>query len=285
MRPIRTIVICLTAVFAFGAVAAASASAAELPEIMQCAKAKKEGKAYLGHYSSKKCEASSYHAEGGQKYELEPWNLPGKKGKAKAFKGKGGGANLEIIGIGGISCASSADTGIFTGPKTAGKILVTFKGCKFEAKECTNTGKNGEVKTNPLEALVGYLSGKGSEHPVIGVRLNPEGTESFLSAPGYITCGELYFRVSDEQANDHGVMGVIDQKVGNPVNKPSKELTLEFDESSGVQQYKSFEGAGEQDELLTQKSTVKGEFTGITYDESGESTLSTGKGEELQLKA
>ena len=85
------------------------------------------------------------------KYELEPG-----VGKGKEFKGKGGGANLEIEGLAGVKCSKSADSNFFNTPKTANKVHVTFTGCTFEEHSCTNTGKAGEVKTNTLKGEVRY---------------------------------------------------------------------------------------------------------------------------------
>jgi hypothetical protein len=293
MRHLKIVGSCLVAVFALSAIVSASASAT-LPEIYQCGAAAKVGKTYVGHYTAKTCTAAS-KVETGGKYEFEPFSLgsskekTGKKGKVKPFKGKGGPANLEIVKLGGVSCASSTDSGEFTSPKTAGDIVVIFKGCKFEGKTCSNTSKAGEVKTNPLVATVGYLNDKNKAAPVVGVRLSPETGFEYVE----FSCLPLSFRVTHEGAgelgeNNLGVIGEIDQKVGNPVNKFSKELTLAFAQSAGVQEWKTFEGAGEHDSLITQDQSIpfeKGKKSEATKAQSGEQTLSTGKGEELELVA
>jgi hypothetical protein len=256
MRRLRIIGLCVVALLALGAVAA-SAAMAEDPAIYECAKAAKEGKTYKGHYSSKKCEASSYHAEGGQKYELQEWN----KAKPKAFKGKGGGANLEIEGVGGVTCTKSSNTGQFTGGKSAGKITAIFTGCLLHSDPCTSAGaKSGEVKTKALDGVVGWIS-KAKEE--VGVELK---AEAGLYEAEFV-CGELNLRVS----------GAVIGLVKPPYNHFTKEVTLVFEQSGGVQKPTKLEGG-----------PTAGLFTEIdegVKHPSAESTEVTGKGEELELQA
>jgi hypothetical protein len=260
MRNLRIIGLCMGAMLVLGAVSA-SAAMAEEPAIYECAKAPKVEKKYTGHYSSKKCEASSYHAEGGQKYELQEWNLAAKKGKTKAFKGKGGGANLEIEGVGGVTCTKSTNTGSFTGPKTAGKITAIFTGCLLHSAPCTSAGaKSGEVKTKALDGIVGYINKAKDE---VGVELKAEGG---LYEAEFV-CGELNLRVS----------GAVVGKVKPPYNHFTKETTLVFEQSGGVQNPTKLEG-GPTAALCT-------EIDEGACHPSAESTETTGKGEELELKA
>jgi hypothetical protein len=289
MRYLRIAGLCLVAVFALGAIASASASA-EPPAIYECHKLTKSKvtKKYEGQYE-KGCVTKNTKGEG--EYELQEWNLEAKKGKAKEFKGKGGGANLEIIGLAGVECAKSSDKGKFTSAKTAGEIVVTFTGCKYQGKNCSTAGSaSGEIKTNKLVAVVGYLEGKGGPSPKMGVRLSPETGTEYVE----FSCLPLYFRVTHEGAgefavNNFGVIGeiVLSKKGGYPINKFSKELALNFQQSSGKQRWTSFEGAGEHDSLITQDqpSEFKGVGGEATKSQSAEQTLSEGKGEELELKA
>lgn len=264
--------LCLVAVFAISAtVAAASASAAE-PSVWQCAKTAKVEKKYTGHYSGKKCEADTYHAEGGQTYELEEWNLAGKKGKSKAFKGKGGGANLEIIGVGGVTCTKNSDTGEFTGPKTVGKIKVTFTGCEFQSKKCQGdqpkASKEGEILTNNLVGEVGYIN---KAEKKVGGLFKPETGLYFTE----FNCQILKFRV-------HG--GVIGE-VTSTINAFTTSVTLDFKESAGIQNPLSFEGGPE--ELLLSEEGGIGEWPveGESEYQSGQAMETTNTGETLELKA
>jgi hypothetical protein len=272
MRHLKTIALSLTVIFALSATVAAAGASAALPEIYQCAKAKKEGKTYLGHYSGKKCEASTYHAEGGQKYELEPWNAAGKGGasKVKKFKGKSGAAFLEIVGLGPVKCSKGTDTGEFTGPKTAGNIEVTFTGCELNKIPCKNTATEGEIATKTLKGEIGYYdeeNGKAVPRKV-GLDLTPQ---TGLYEAEEVRCSTLLLRVTSS------VIG----EVVPPYNVFTKEVKLKFQQSAGKQAIQSFEGMPK-DTLLTET------WNGTSWNpgaESGQSGEAVGKGEELELKA
>jgi hypothetical protein len=271
MNKIRLIFACAVAALAVGAVTAAGASAAE-PALYQCGKAAKNAeKHYTGGFNDKACSQANLSHAG--KYELEEWNLgskalkTGKEGKVATFKGKGKGANLEVKEIGGISCTSSADTGQFNGPKSAAKVLVIFKGCELNHHQCQNTVTAGEVKTNALKGEIGYIQGGAAKHEV-GVALTAEsGTYE-----AEFRCGELELRVR----------GTVIGLVTSTQNAFTKEATLLFQQSGGEQRIKHLEG-GPTDVLLTEARKTGGEYGSPA--ESGESTETTGKGEELELKA
>jgi hypothetical protein len=251
-------------VVALAAMGAAGASAAE-PALYECAKAPKvEGK-YTGKYTDKKCskEASPAEKEAGKtnKYELQEGI-----GKGKAFKGKGSGANLEVVTVGGVACTSSGDSGKFTGPKSAGDVVVIFKGCELSGHKCENTGKAGEVKTNPLKGEIGYISKATHE---VGVDLSAE--TGLYEAQFH--CGEIGMRVSGS------VIGVVT----SAINVFTKEATLSFTESAGHQHVQNLEGQPK-DTLVSELSSG-GESEFGSALESGEATEVTNKGEELELKA
>lgn len=244
---------------------AAMASAAE-PALYECAKlAKNAEKKYEGKYTDKKCSIEATEAARAEgktnKYELREGI-----GKGKAFKGKGVGANLEIVGLGGVTCKSSADEGKFTGPKTADGVKVTFKACELSGHECENTGKAGEVKTNMLKGEIGYINKNTHE---VGVDLSAEGG----SYEAQFKCGELQMRVSGS------VIGVV----VSPLNVFTKVATLSFKQAAGRQAVQNLEGQPK-DTLFTEVAAIGYEFNGELL-ESGESTEVTNKGEELLLKA
>jgi hypothetical protein len=282
MRHIRYAGLCLVALVALAATSTATASAAE-PAIYQCGHAAKNSeKKYTGKYTGKHCGASekatkAQEEEGKKnKYELEEWNegskteKTGKEGKVKAFKGKGAVADLEIQGVGGITCTKSADSGYFTGPKTVGKINVTFTGCVLLTHPCESTSpkasKSGEILTHTLAGTVGYISKAKDE---VGVELTPE--TGLYEAE--LHCGELKLRVSGT------VIGLVEP----PYNVFTNKTTLLFEQSGGVQRPDELEGGG-----LAQLHTETGSIYGTEYGIprlSGESTETTGQGEELELKA
>jgi len=287
MRHIRIVGLCLVALFALGAVAAASASAAE-PALYECAKAGKEtvkyisgGKeksksVYTGKYTEKKCAtlapAGIYRAGGAPegKYELQEG-----VGKGKEFKGKGSAADLETP-VGEVRCTTSADTGKFTTPKT-GHMVATFTGCATLGHQCESVGaKTGEIKTQPLEGEVGYISGGGSKSPVVGVDLKPQ-TGLVLAV---FTCNpeELHMRIT----------GSVIAEVEPTYNRFTKEATVKLNSSAGHQEFASFEG-GLKDTLL-EESKFGGELpVELELEEhrgaAAEKDLVTNKGEELMLKA
>lgn len=160
MKRIRMVGLCLVAVFAMTAVAAASASAAA-PEYLVCGKAAKVGKTYTGKFSNKECTDSV--ATGG-KYELAPYT----SAKKLALKTKSGASSLDVYipgkGIAGeTTCAKSKGEGTITGAKTA-TAVITFEKCEEAGKVCTSLQagtKKGEIVTQTLdETLVASSSSK-----------------------------------------------------------------------------------------------------------------------------
>jgi hypothetical protein len=280
MSYVRILGLCLMAAFASAAVAATAASA-ELPEVYQCGLARKVSGKYTGHYVGKKCgeseKATKAQEEEGKKnkYEFEPWNLgsktekTGKQGKSKPFKGKGGGADLAIEGVDTVTCGKSTDSGEFTGPKTAGDVVAVFSGCEITGHKCSNTSKAGEIKTNPMEGEVGYINKANKE---AGADLKPETGLYFAE----FECGSgeegLHVRVTGS------VIGTI-----APINKFSKEATFSFKETNGKQHPEEFEG-GVKDTLISELCKGEG-CTPSGNNPSGEETIVTNKGEELELKA
>jgi len=97
MKLARTIGLSVMACLLLGAALSAAASAAE-PALYECHKTVKNAeKKYEAGYNDKLCSEKNPTHEG--KYELQEGI-----GKGKKFKGKGGGANLEVKGLGGVGC-------------------------------------------------------------------------------------------------------------------------------------------------------------------------------------
>jgi hypothetical protein len=144
VKSIRTIGLCLIAVFAIGAVAAASASAAESPTFKSCVKGTKVGKTYIGHYTSKECTPAS-KVETGGKYELaEVEGVPVTvKGKATTLTLKG-----KVV-----KCKKAKGTGEIIGAE-AEFLTVTFEGCGINGNKkepCTTTGHTaGTIVTDEM---------------------------------------------------------------------------------------------------------------------------------------
>jgi hypothetical protein len=293
MRHVRIVGLSLVAVLALSAGIAASASAETLPAIYECAKAPKETvewkegtklkkkAVYTGAFNDKKCSEPNttdvYRIKGEQvghkagpegKYEFQPWNLEAKKGIVKVFKGKGAGSNLDVVGLGEITCTSSSDEGYFTGPKTAGKIKVTFKGCEVDGEKCHSaSAAAGEIKTNTLDGEIGYINEAKKE---VGADLKPESSPNEAE----FACGVLPLNVLVKGS----VIGVAE-----PINKFSKEATLTFERLGTTQLPTKLEG-GLPDTLVVETCGACNPV-GSGEKESGMQSKVTNKGEELELVA
>jgi hypothetical protein len=257
MKHFRTVGMFVVAALALAAVGPASAAAAE-PALYEC---HKEAKGH-GKYS-KGCTAEK---EGGG-YEIKEGF-----GKGKAFKAKAKGANFNVQGLGGIDCTAGSGIGKFTSPAT-GTVTATFTGCELDGKKCESGAKAGEVVTNPLKGIVGYLAGKGTKNPKVGSDFSAETGEIL----GEAHCGSLTIAVTGS---------VIDEV--KPVNTWSKTSTLIFKSSKLVQEWPLFEG-GPEDTLLAHVCETEGcnPFTaegGFTAEMTLETTI-VNKGEDMLLKA
>lgn len=265
MNRVRMVGLCVVAACALTAMmSAVSASAETLPAVYECAKLSKSKvtKKYEGQYE-KGCVTKNAKGEG--EYEFQPWNLAAKKNKAKEFKDtKGGGSRLYIVSVGGVTCTKNTDAGYFTGSKTVGKIRVVFTGCELNGQKCQGespkAANSGEVITNMLDGEIGYINKAAKE---VGLVLRPESEPDFAA----FHCGELQFVTS----------GAVIGRVTSAENVFTKEVTLKYQQEEGRQEPESFEG-GPSEVLGT---TIDG---GIVWL-SGEATVATNKGEELELVA
>jgi len=225
MRRTSTVAIALIAALAACALASASASA-ELPEYMYCGKAAKVEHQYVGHYTSSTCNSESKVETGGE-YELEKGT-----GKKATFTAKSGAMTLATTKVSAdMECRTSTTSGEFTGSKDARDIVIKASGCEWSGGKCNSAGlSSGHIVTSALAGELGYLAGKGTGSPVVGLRLSEE------SAPyvAEFTCEGAEVRTQ----------GPIFTEVSGDVNAVSAESTYSFRQSGGVQQYTSFEGGG-----------------------------------------
>jgi hypothetical protein len=173
--------------FAMAGVLAASAWGATVPTWYECGKAQKVGSAFVGHYTTKACEASAEVPSGGH-YELRQGI-----GKGKSFKGKGKATTLQASGTLGsvaVTCRMSVETGTPALPNLETGVAFTFRKCKaLGTKNCTTAGaRTGEVT---LSGLKGELS--EPEEPAgaaAGLKLEseahpgPEGTIASFGCEG-----------------------------------------------------------------------------------------------------
>jgi len=177
----RIMGLCLVAVFAVTAFAAASASA--LPEVGVCV-----AKAGTGKYKDANCTEKAGTKTSEKQFEFKK-EIPGEGGNEKLplkhFTAVSGHSSLETEEGNKIECTSAATAGEYTVKfsTTTGKQLPTkevtnvvakFKGCTEAGKNCQNKGGTlGEIITEKLKGPMGYISGKGTKTPKVGQELTP----------------------------------------------------------------------------------------------------------------
>jgi hypothetical protein len=203
MRRIKTIGLCLVAVFAFSAMVASAAQAGEVGECLKLSK--NAEKKYTGKYTDKGCtkEATSAQKTEGKvnKYEWSP-GVAAKNAKFTAVSKK---PHLEGAG-GNVECAESTVTGEYTGPKTALE-QARFTGCEFKGTPsgaCVTAGdKPGEVNTVVLGVQTldegehgdsGGTVGKGEVWDQFANQAGPENIQAEYTCSGILnlrTAGSL----------------------------------------------------------------------------------------------
>jgi len=165
MSRIRIIMLSLLAVFAVGAVASASASAAA-PEFFHCV-AKAGGGFAAG------CKVTG---AGSEKVAVVAGvgNLKFKSVSEPSY------LFANAPGTFRITCASDTDTGEITGPKTVGNVVVVFKECKGYkgSEECTVKSKSplgaaGEIITNALSGELSPVAAAEAPDSEVGLDLKP----------------------------------------------------------------------------------------------------------------
>jgi hypothetical protein len=186
MRSIKVLGLCLVAVFAFSAVAAASAFAEEAPQFAKCVKAGTEEvewketvggkektekkKVDTGAYSNKECSVpntgNTYRSKGAHpeakgegKYEAEALK---ERGAGVSFAVKSKETKITTHGVAGhsqaIVCKDDKWAGEIYNHNGAGKLqgVFTFEKCKSGTEKCGNVGPETiEYKSGPSESLWG----------------------------------------------------------------------------------------------------------------------------------
>jgi hypothetical protein len=179
VRHVRKLGLCLVAVFAIGALAAASASAAEL-EYATCVKATKVGKTYTGKFNNKTCTEANPKGEG--KYESQP------VGEETPFTSKSKGVTI-TVGAKVVKCKKSTGTGLYTsGPFTEAELTFSSCGVNGSKKEPCQTPASGAgiIKTSAFHTKLEYLNEAETQ---IGVLL-----QAFPFAE--FTCGAESFELN-----------------------------------------------------------------------------------------
>jgi hypothetical protein len=200
VRNVRMLGLCLVAVFAMSAVAAASASAAE-PEYLSCVKAAKVGKTYTGGYNNKTCTEVNAKSEG--KYATKP------VASGTTFTSKSKGATFTVEGT-IVKCKKDTDSGTFFG---GGAIVeeITFSDCGVNGNKkepCESAGAGaGTIKTNRLSDFLVYINAEETE---LGVHLIGSGgwAEFSCGAKSFALHGTLIGTIENTAKGDTVVFKV-----------------------------------------------------------------------------
>jgi hypothetical protein len=258
MRRLTITGLCLTAVLAASAFAAAGASAA-LPEFGRCVKAAP----HTGTYKYASCVVLAPGGKGSYNWEPGPAAL-------KKFEGTGELTTLETVGKVKVECAGSTFNGEYTGAKTE-TVTITLINCVDSTKRfCqSNPAKEGEIETPlALEGELGFIA--GGERPMVGLDLK--------HSPDIVTfeCGKL-----PETVLDGVVEGSVISRI-RPIEKMTAEFKQTYTESRGKQIPQQFEG-GAKDTLST---TLISGLTKTTEESGLKNKLVTEENEEpLEIKA
>ncbi len=307
MRHVRTLGLCLIAAFMMSAVASATASA-NLPEWGKCVKVPVEINGKL-KTKGKYVDANCTEKTGTGEYEF----LKGTSGTPNtAFTAvqTTEKALLETaIGI-DVECNSTVATGSISGSKEVSGVSVTFEGCRLPLLSftCESFFRNefpnkyvyneGEIVTRGLKGTLGYISGKGTATPSVGLSLIPEEKKGlfaeFVCGTENSGVGVLIVRVGAKE-NKGGGDSIISPIT--PVNQMGTALTQtysakkienpethELENEKGHSEPENFEGKGKD---VLESETSDG-FATLGWTQSAQiENLETrlNSGEELEVKA
>ncbi len=161
MKRIKIVGLCLVAVFAFSAVATATASASERPEFKKCGNTPKVGKKLpTGEFSNKEC--TDAQAEG--KYRLE------EVAEGTPFTSKSKAVTINADGK-VVKCSKSTGTGAITSQFTE-SASITFEKCGVNGSSKAPCGTGGDITTG---ALTGSLFFANAEENEAVIALDAEG--------------------------------------------------------------------------------------------------------------
>jgi hypothetical protein len=224
MRLQRIFWLCLLAALGANAVASATASAAP-PAYAECV-------ATEGPFTSPNCR----HLGPPDTWAIVPFEF-GAEQPLDTFdaNAKVDDVRIETTSLAALTCRDGSSSGQFSGSKEQKSVVLALRGCRLGATKCASAGEQaGKILTNPLEGVLGYLAGKGTSTPTVGLRLSAETGPFLLEA----TCGNVSIRLSG------AAIGVV----GHDINLISELSTQSFTQTAGVQAFTSFEGGtpGEQ---------------------------------------
>jgi hypothetical protein len=310
VRHVRIATVCLVAACATCALAAANASAA-LPEWGKCVKLPatikgKERKAGKGKFANSNCTEATTSGE----YEFEK----GTEGIADTeFTNTLTTPDAVLEEASGLQviCTAETATGSLSGTKEVSGVVVRFKGCALNGSAelpCENAFKSeapleyidGEIFTHSLKGKLGYISGKGTAAPVVGLSLEPERKKENKDEPfaffGCLSPPILWNEVgANLKVHSNGGDSIISPI--SPVNTMGTETTQvyrdktkensethEIENEKGIQEPTSFED-GKPDYLETRTEDGYGELAWTQSSQIETAVTKLNSGEELEIKA
>jgi hypothetical protein len=227
MRSIRTWGCTAIAAFALGGLAAEGAAA--LPEVGRCV-----SRAGTGKYSDSNCHFKGLHGS----YEWEHNPL------LRHFTASGNEAVIEDASGLKIVCWSNSSSGEYLSTTTTREVknvIMVLTRCTIPNVDiaCNSAGaQEGEIVSNRLKGKLAYISGKGTNAPVVGQLLAPE---SKRAAFREWTCGGGLATGEEEQGSGGGHATVIATIA--PLNTMSTVFEEEYKGANGVQQPQHVEGS------------------------------------------
>jgi hypothetical protein len=238
VRHVRMMTVCLVALCGIGALAVANASA-ELPEWGKCVKVPItiKGKVHKkGSYANSNCTEKA-----GGEYEFVKGTVefPDREFTNTMTSPE---AVLTTAHEPEVRCTAETATGELSGSKEVSNVRVKFKGCKTKiptlACENVATGSvgeetvkyvEGEIETRALKGKLGYISGKGTATPVVGLELEPREKDTQLAFFGCGDSGEhptpfIFTNVGANLSNKKSGGAAIISPI-SPINKMGTETT------------------------------------------------------------
>ena len=266
MRHLRTLGLCLIAVLAVSAVATASASAG-LPEFGGCERVLPGHGKYSDGACTVKVTSVNKKTEGNYEWytgkdfgwiaalEHTPWHAPRGLTEEVKLSSRLGATTFEASGGKKMECTGGeaedlnledAHTSQFHGG------LIALTGCESEGQPCyslpyeTVNNLDEQYYEGGFEGKLGYISGKGTEHPVVGLSLTTPKNEEGKYVPLFVAncAGKVgTIAIGGKQKKNEGntviaVITPVDEMVG--VGKAVSGLTLTYSESHGLQEPPKF---------------------------------------------
>lgn len=291
MRHVRMLGLCVIAVFAVSAIAAATASAA-LPEWGQCYKKgtikiweNREIIKYEGKYSNPGCTEPVAKGEHG-KYEGEYEWRKERKGEGRVLRNTQGDPITFETPSKTIECTEGKKYRFeVMAPKSISNGYLAFQGCHEvggAAEPCETPGEEPGIINNVIEytdeegivGTLGYLAGKGTENPKVGLSFTSPKKGGVLMKVKCNEASEVFpIDIGGEKKSGNSVISSIE-----PVDQMTEEFTQTFEGSGGIQEWTAFESSTKKLALM--------EFTGSTWEQSAwKSTLTIPSEEPIEIRA